>query len=182
MCIRDSPNITIAAYGRLCDAKGFDTLIRAFKKVANPRLSLKIAGDGPLESYLKQLAEEDKRIQLVGRVEDVPEFLSEVDLVMVPSVSEAFGLVCLEAKAAGKAVIVSDIDGLSEQVKSCPNNQASSKCGMTIPNHNTDAIASIIYQLPKMPLAEWGLNGRRQVNNAWRNYQFQWNQLFSSLV
>lgn len=177
-----APGITIAAYGRLCDAKGFDTLIRAFKKVVNPNLSLKIAGDGPLETELRRLAKDDRRIQLVGRVQDVPGFLSDVDLVMVPSVSEAFGLVCLEAKAAGKAVIVSDIDGLSEQVRGRSNNRASSNCGMTIPEHNADVIASIIHRLPKMPLAEWGVNGRRQVSNAWKNYQFEWNQLFSSLI
>lgn len=177
----DASEIVIAAYGRLCEAKGFDTLIRAFREVSNSSLRLKIAGDGPLEQELKLLASDDTRIEFLGRVNNVPEFLSTVDLVMIPSVTEAFGLVCLEAKAAGKAVIVSDIDGLSEQVES-REDKSVSQCGLTISKHSTEVISSIINKIPQFPLCDWGRNGRKQVRFAWQDYQNQWNQLLTGLI
>ncbi|MBV1908263.1 MAG: glycosyltransferase [Kangiellaceae bacterium] len=173
--------IKLAAYGRLCPAKGFSNLIEAFNQVNHPQLKLSIAGDGPSENELKNKAGNNTNIEFVGRIEDVPKFLQQCDLVVIPSVSEAFGLVCLEAKAAGKAVLVSDIDGLSEQVNS-PGENCLPPCGLLLEDLTPQAIVKALIQIPHLPLSEWGDNGRLQVKNAWEVYQADWRNLFKKLV
>ena len=175
-----SNGITIGAYGRLVPAKGFDTLIEAFNKVDNPKLSLVIGGSGPEEEKLKQTAGSNSQISFVGRVDDVPAFLSNCDLVIIPSVTEAFGQVCLESKAAGKAVIVSDLDGLREQVVTPSDAPLDEQCGNIIKHHSVRDIEEILRQIPSMPLRRWGDNGRENVRFAWQVYQRRWEDLFKA--
>jgi len=173
--------ITVGAYGRLCSVKGFDLLIQAFNQIDSERLCLKIAGDGPLERDLKALAGNNRRINFVGRVSDVPQFLSSCDLIIIPSVNEAFGLACLEAKAAGKAVIVSDIDGLSEQVETRNKLNKNQTCGQKMENISVKSLVSTLLLVPYMPLENWGNNGRKDVVDAWDKYQKRWSKLFLKL-
>lgn len=170
--------ITIAAYGRLEPAKGFDDLIEAFNRVDDPRLTLIIAGDGPSKLDLQKIAKGNHRISFVGRISDVPAFLAQADLVVIPSRTEAFGLVCLEAKAAGRAVIVSDIDGLREQVT---QGSLAQTCGQIISGNSIEAISEVIQEVPEMPLSEWGDNGRVLVRHAWNNYQISWKEFLLQL-
>ncbi len=172
--------VVIGAYGRFCAEKGFDNLISAFNQVNSTDLRLMLAGDGPLDSALKRKARKNKNIQFVGRVSDIPGFLSQCDVIIIPSTTEAFGLVCLESKAAGKPVIVSDIDGLSEQVE-MGSHKESRQCGITIPESNIASIASVLNQVPQMPLLLWGENGRKAVRNSWREYQLRWGRLLVSM-
>ncbi|MCW8876214.1 MAG: glycosyltransferase family 4 protein, partial [Kangiellaceae bacterium] len=188
--------VTIGAFGRLVSVKGFDTLIQAFNRVGNPNLKLVIGGSGPEEQRLKSLAEGNSDIYFAGRVTNVPQFLDNCDVVIIPSTSEAFGQVCLEAKAAGKAVIASDIDGLREQVITFNSKTGKSKrkqetiteekkhlaCGELIPEHSVDSIARVLASLEDKPLEKWGKNGRENVKDAWENYQLNWTNLLKSLV
>ena len=56
------------------------------------------------------------RIRLIGVVDDVAPYLSGANLLLLPSQSESFGLVALEALAAGVPVIASRVGGLPEVV------------------------------------------------------------------
>lgn len=101
-----------AAIGRLHPQKGFDTVIKAFKEVRGADLELRICGSGPEEAHLRALAAGDARISFCGFADDPGTFLSGADAVVVPSRWEAYGLVALEARAAGRTVLASHVDGL----------------------------------------------------------------------
>lgn len=101
------------AIGRLHRQKGFDILIEAFRKLPDPGLALHIYGAGPDQAALCRAAAADPRIRFIGHVERSEEIIQSVDIVAMPSRWEAFGLVALEARAAGRPIICSGVDGLS---------------------------------------------------------------------
>jgi glycosyltransferase involved in cell wall biosynthesis len=111
--------LTFAAYGRFDEQKGFDILLQAVNLIPHIDFRLNIAGYGSDEVELKKLAKDNSKVQFVGSVKNVPVFLSQCDLVIIPSQWEPWGNVCLEAKASGKPVIASAVDGLIEQVQQC---------------------------------------------------------------
>lgn len=105
--------------GRLSPEKGVDTLIRAAVQV--PDVPVRIVGAGPEEERLHALVDElgAVNVQFVG-FKDGDALRAEyagARFVVVPSVwYEVFGLIVLEAYAAGKPVIVSQMGGLPELV------------------------------------------------------------------
>ncbi len=115
------PSDTILAVGRMVPKKGFDVLLRAFAEChcVTGTLCLNFIGDGPERSALELLARE------LGLTEWVTFFgardrafvmraMQFSRLVVVPSREEPFGLVVLEAMAAGKPVIATRVGGLPE--------------------------------------------------------------------
>ena len=109
--------IVFGAIGRFHEQKGFDDLIAAFRNPALDGVRLIIAGAGEQEARLKELAAGAVNIQFIGPVDDPASFYAHVDCVIIPSRWEAFGLVASEAMAAGRFVIASEIDGLTEQAR-----------------------------------------------------------------
>ena len=122
--------------GAVVPEKGVIHLSKAFCELADqdPRVQLIVAGSASLwkktigrdvEGYERVIAEslqpfvEQGRVHLLGRVKSssIPNVYAASNIVAIPSVwSEAFGLVALEALAAGKPVIASDVGGLPEVV------------------------------------------------------------------
>ncbi len=103
-----------AAIGRLDTQKGFDTLIVAFKQRASDDLELHIYGEGNEELALRKLAAGDHGIVFKGWATDPIAAFSDVDVVLMPSRWEAYGLVAIEALSAGKQVFCSNTDGLKD--------------------------------------------------------------------
>ncbi|NDY96314.1 glycosyltransferase [Wenzhouxiangella limi] len=108
--------LRVLGVGRLTRYKGFETLVRA--ALAVPEVELKIVGGGELRRSLGSLLERagcPDQIELTGAVDDGARnrLLADCDLVCLPSINraEAFGLILLEAMAAGKPVLVSDVQG-----------------------------------------------------------------------
>ncbi|MFY0634938.1 MAG: glycosyltransferase [Vannielia sp.] len=108
------PVRTIGAIGRLDPQKGFDTLIAAFRAVERPDLALHIYGEGPEEGRLRALAEGDPRITFKGFAPHPRDAFAAVDAVAMPSRWEAYGLVAIEARAAGRALLIHEVDGLTD--------------------------------------------------------------------
>lgn len=102
----------IGAIGRLHPQKGFDILIPAFRAAALPGVTLDVFGDGPDHALLQELAENDPAVVFHGHVADPVAALRSVDAVAMPSRREPYGLVALEAMAAGRPLLVSCADGL----------------------------------------------------------------------
>ena len=105
----------VITVGRLTAAKGQWHLIRAFAE-SRKRIScqLVIAGTGELEPYLRQLVKElgiENSVFFLGWQENPYKFMARADLFVLPSLSEAFGLVLLEAMACGLPVIAADCPG-----------------------------------------------------------------------
>jgi glycosyltransferase involved in cell wall biosynthesis len=111
----------VFAFGRLTHKKGFDMLLEAFAQAegAAEETDLIIAGDG--EEW-DALCLQAQRLGLTGRVhfrgratpEEVVRLLNGCLFVVVPSRSEPFGIVALEALAAGKPLLATTTGGLVE--------------------------------------------------------------------
>lgn len=104
--------------GRLEKRKGLKYLFRAWQLVAetNPMAELIIAGDGSDRRKLEQLAEELElpRISFVGYVTDQEKIklMHEADLFCSPAIyGESFGIVLLEAMAAGTPLVAGNNSG-----------------------------------------------------------------------
>lgn len=115
----------IGTAGRLHPCKDQSTLIRAFAKTAayGAGAVLAVMGEGRLEESLKGLCRElgvFDRVRFLGHVKGGPRYYRAFDLLALPSVSEPFGMVMIEAMAAdvpvaaSTAVGAASVDGSSE--------------------------------------------------------------------
>lgn len=107
--------------GRLVSGKGLSTVISGLAVLRERGFAceLWIAGSGPARAQLQAQARQEGVAQYckwLGQVGDMPEFYQRVDIVVVPSVHEAFGLVSVEAQSWGVPVVVSRVDGLPETI------------------------------------------------------------------
>ncbi|OIP69993.1 MAG: hypothetical protein AUK48_14170 [Oscillatoriales cyanobacterium CG2_30_44_21] len=102
--------------GRLHEQKGHKYLLQAFAQVAD-RARLLIIGDGELKDELIKLAEVlqiSDRVVFLGARSDVDEFLSAINVFVMPSLWEGQPIALLEALAMGKPCITTDVDGIPE--------------------------------------------------------------------
>jgi len=96
--------------------KGLEYLLHAFVKV-NKNSVLIVVGEGDLKKYYMNLAEKlglKHRVLFVGKVsnEKLPTYYASADIVVLPSIIEAFGLVLIEGMATGKPVIATNLPGV----------------------------------------------------------------------
>lgn len=115
----DGPIILHA--GRLVHEKGVQDLIDAtpYLVAEHPGLNVLVAGEGPWEAELKQRAADlglADTIRFLGFVDGtrLPGLLAAADCFTIPSRYEPFGMVALEAVAAGTVVAAADAGGLTE--------------------------------------------------------------------
>ena len=102
--------------GRLDEQKGLDRIINAWRDVAPDEARLEIVGNGPMREALEAMAEGDARITFHGATSSPADAYRLFDIAVMPSRWEPFGLSCLEARAAGRPVLVAPVDGLPEQL------------------------------------------------------------------
>lgn len=109
--------------GRLETFKGHDVLLDAWPGfvAAHPEARLYIAGSGSRLEMLKKQAMDmklDASLRFVGYLSavQVHQWMSAADLFVLPSRSEPFGIVLLEAMAHGLPVVASDVGGIPEVV------------------------------------------------------------------
>ena len=154
-----SDDVVVGFLGRLVPQKGLNYLIETARIALERRegLRFRIAGDGPLRQQLEQMAASlpEGRWSLAGAREDVDSFMREIDMLVVPSEWEAFGIVAIEAQAWRKPVVAFDVDGLPEAV-------VHGETGLLAPHRDTVALADAIATLADDPgLRAWmGANGR----------------------
>lgn len=110
----DQKTKRIVFLGRLVERKGAEHLVNAFAKLAEtvPNVELLIAGDGPLRGkLLRQVASlsVDENVHLLGYIDEnkKPELLASADIACFPSLyGESFGIVLIEAMAAGAKIVL----------------------------------------------------------------------------
>jgi glycosyltransferase involved in cell wall biosynthesis len=106
----------IGTLGRLHAEKGFDILLEAAARLRDRgrAFRLTIAGEGPAAAELKALSAGlglTTQVDFPGWVSPPERLLAELDLFVCSSRTESFGLVVIEAMAAGAPVIATDIEG-----------------------------------------------------------------------
>lgn len=99
--------------------KGFDVLIRACAILRDDGCDahLLLGGAGTECERLRVLVRESglqQHVEFVGWVDSVAEFLNRADVFVLPSREEPFGIVLLEAMAAGLPIVSTRTDGASE--------------------------------------------------------------------
>jgi phosphatidylinositol alpha-1,6-mannosyltransferase len=159
----------ILSVGRLQRRKGFDNVIRVLPLLRD-RIDVHYAliGVGEDQAHLKGLAVEQgvaDRVHLLGHVtyEDLPRWYAACDVFAMPNRdidgdTEGFGLVFLEAAAAGKPVVCGTAGGTGSAV-------VDGVTGLRVDGERPEAIADALERLLADPAAaqRMGLNGRRRV-------------------
>jgi rhamnosyl/mannosyltransferase len=150
--------------GRLVRYKGVDILLRALERV--PDLRLDIVGTGPEGPRLRTLAQAlaiTDRVRWYGEYpdDDIPRRMAEAHFVVLPSVTveEMFGLVAVEAMAAGRPVITTDLPSGVREVNS------HGRTGLVVPLRDPEALAEAMNTLAADPAlrARLGAAGRVDV-------------------
>ncbi|WP_409199674.1 glycosyltransferase family 4 protein [Methanobrevibacter sp. DSM 116169] len=101
--------------GNIIKRKNVESLIEA-KKSSKTDYNLVIIGDGPLLNKLKEkvIKEDIKDVIFTGPRKDISDIIPSCDLLVLPSYSESFGLVLIEALSCSKSVIGSNVGGIKE--------------------------------------------------------------------
>jgi len=137
----------IGSIARLSPVKGHEFLIRAMKKVLAdaPDAQLLIVGDGPCQRELVNLTlelEVGHAVFIEGSMPDTLIPLSAIDIFVLPSVQEGLGLALMEAMAASKPVIGSNVGGVYSLIKD-------GKTGLLVEPKDPQALSAAITQLLK---------------------------------
>lgn len=106
---------------RIVDQKDIPTLLNGFKLILEHMrdAELHIAGIGILENKMKVLASElgiDSKVHWYGKIENIDKFLESIDIFLLTSKYEGFGLVLLEAMARGIPVVAANNSSIPEVV------------------------------------------------------------------
>ena len=119
-----SPNDFVFGFiGRIVKDKGIEELINVFKKIKNIHNNIKllILGEIELHNSISKSTQEyiltDKDIIYVGRQSDVRPFIKKMNILVLPTHREGFGMVIIEAGAMKVPAIVTNIDGCSETIE-----------------------------------------------------------------
>jgi rhamnosyl/mannosyltransferase len=142
----DTPHFVLLSVGRLRYYKGLDDLIRALPQIPNAKYV--IVGDGPMYDEWQQLARSlgvAERVFFAGEVSDweLPYYYAACDLFVLPANAraEAFGTVIVEALAAGKPVISTEVGTGTSWVN------VHGETGLVVPPHDPPALAAAINRL-----------------------------------
>ena len=175
---KNKNELVIGIVKTLTENYGIEYLIKAIKELENildiensKKIKLLIYGKGELknklESLTKELQIEDKVI-FKGYIsnEDIPKVLNEMDIFVVPSINESFGVAAVEAMACEIPVIASSVGGLKEVI-------IDKETGYLVPKKDYKEIAKYLKKLilDKNLRIYLGKNGRKRVleNYDWNS-------------
>lgn len=138
---------TVLFLGRLATYKGLDYLVESIGllKKELPDILLLIVGEGGHEKNLRDLSKRlglDSEVRFLGKIDDadVPRVLSVAKLLVLPSLTEAFPTVLLEAFAMGKPVVTTDVGAI-------PGVVLNGETGLVVQRRNSRQLAESILSL-----------------------------------
>lgn len=155
--------------GRLDPRKGFPIAVDAFAFLAHefPDLQLIVVGDGPQRDAVARLEPDiRRRVTMVGGVRHalLPPYHAAADLFVAPSTGrESFGIVLVEAMAAGLPVVASDIPGYREVVRNGMD-------GLLVPPNDAESVAWAVRKV----LTDPALAERLRAAGHARGERFRW--------
>jgi glycosyltransferase involved in cell wall biosynthesis len=135
----------IGTFARLSEEKGHRYLIRALRQVQLkiPKVLCLIVGEGGERAALeREIAEAGVTdiVQLIGWRRDGIKIMASVDAVVQPTLQEAFSQVMIEALWLNKPLVITDVSGAPDIIRTGEN-------GMLVPKGDQDALAESIIQL-----------------------------------
>jgi glycosyltransferase involved in cell wall biosynthesis len=163
--LRDGAGLHVGFMGRIIEDKGIKYLIRAFRKIADPKARLLIAGDydnvagGSNIAALRVEAGDDQRIRFLGllRGQRIQDFYASIDVFALPSVSESFGIVQAEAMMTGVPSVTTDLAGGRYPV-------TATGFGKVVPVGNPDALRHAIVELGRLPESQRRIGQRKAMD------------------
>jgi glycosyltransferase involved in cell wall biosynthesis len=168
----------IGFVGRLDPVKRVTHLIWAMPML-DPGTSLQIFGEvedrATIESEIVRLNLQN-RVTLHGSVSAVASALATLDVLVLPSAAEGFGIVLIEAMAAGVPVVATDVPGIRDVITDGIN-------GILVPTHSIPALAAAIRRvLQDEELREKLISGGRAAIAERFNWDTVFNQYQSLLI
>lgn len=143
--------ITIGVVSRLESIKGIDLVVPAFAKIKTsyPDVRLLVVGDGSLRGDMEQQVQATgilESVEFVGYQpqEALMQYYDRIDILLMPSRSEGFGLTAIEGMARGCVVVASRVGGLPEVVRD-------GEVGLLHESENIDDLASKLIYLCESP-------------------------------
>jgi glycosyltransferase involved in cell wall biosynthesis len=159
--------------GRLFHEKGIDYLLKAIKGI-HEKVHLSLVGDG---EKIREYQRKYPSTKFYGRVnkELLPEIINQHDILILPSLTESFPNVLLEAMACGKPVIATNIFGIPEMVTHGIN-------GFLVPQKNSKAIEKVIQYFLKNPkqIKKMGMNAHKIIKERFEKEK-QMEKLYKGL-
>jgi glycosyltransferase involved in cell wall biosynthesis len=144
--LRLDPDRPVVGYvGRLAKQKGIEYLIQAARQVLAQRTAAQfvLVGEGELENAVRQMMARDQldnHVLLTGYRADIPQVLTALDIFVLPSLYEGLPYTLMEAMAAGRAVIATDVMGNRDLIQV-------GQTGLLVPPRDADALAQAILTL-----------------------------------
>ncbi len=129
----DDDTIVIGHVARICEAKNQAFLLKTFNEIIkiNPKAKMLFVGDGELREYIHETAKQlnlNNHIIFTGKRDDVNDLLNAMDVFVLPSLAEGFGICVIEAQACNVPCVVSDIvpaeTDITETTKFVPLDQS----------------------------------------------------------
>lgn len=161
-----SQNEQVIVYvGRLDLRKGLAELIEAAASIhrTHPQLAVYLVGDGPDKPHLEALVEQNRLSETVRFIppcdtDQVAAWMAAADLVTLPSYKEGCPNVVLEALAAGRPVVATDVGGIPELMDST--------AGRLVPPMNVTALAQALSDVLATPWSAEEIANRHNRNWA----------------
>ncbi|MFX4262622.1 glycosyltransferase [Pelotomaculum propionicicum] len=140
----------VGIVARLHAVKGHRYFIEAAREVLRqrPQTRFLIVGDGPYRPVLEKLTGGmglNDKVVFTGFIEDIYTLMAELDLLVISSLWEGFGLTAIEAMVLGVPVVATEVGGLPEVVRH-------GETGLLAPPANAAALAKSIVWMLDHPL------------------------------
>lgn len=152
--------ILVGSLGRLTPAKNFEAVIDLADMLQDKSIEFHIGGYGPMRDPLEQYmaGKNLDNVFFEGLVEDVPQYLNDLDIYFQPSIREGLCITVIEAMAAGLPVVASNVGGITESV-------VEGETGMLEDPSATEAFAQDILELStdSARRSAFGTAGRKRV-------------------
>lgn len=113
-------SFVVLSVGELNRNKNHETVIKAIKKLSNPKVYFLICGQGPLEDNLKNFIKGlglEKQVKLLGYRRDIVEISKSADVFTLPSFREGLPVALMEAMASGLPIVCSRIRGNTDLIE-----------------------------------------------------------------